>query len=168
MFSLMYSQLCCLLLSYPSFLLYRNWISVNKMNLNLNPLIPLINTRLIPCLTLDQHLMLVKSQLHVIFQADIPLNVKQYKQLFTGCCQSSAYWDIDWGYRLSCPSSVDRVPTEGFDQNPNCSNFQHTWFGNVHYSTQGTHLPVGVKFSASSFRFLLLSPLSKGRQMTIW
>ena len=36
MFSLMYSQLCFSLLSYPSFLLYRNWISVNKMNLNLN------------------------------------------------------------------------------------------------------------------------------------
>ena len=36
MFSLMYSQLCFLPLSYPSILLYRNWISVNKMNLNLN------------------------------------------------------------------------------------------------------------------------------------
>lgn len=112
----------------------------------------------------------------VIF-ADIPLSVKQYIHAWIGWhstnytvlanCQSSADWDIDWvsaKYRLRCPWSAEWW----------CQSTPKLWMFSAHSIQKRyviphkVHLPVGVKFSASSFRFLLLSPLSRERQMTIW
>lgn len=112
----------------------------------------------------------------VIFE-DILLSVKQYIHAWIGWHLTN-YWptvnqvlietlsvsQVSIEMSIKCPWSAEWW----------CQSTPKLWMFSAHTIRKmyiiphKVHLPVGVKFSASSFRFLLLSPLSRERQMTIW